>query len=290
MRVGAGIAALTAAASLSLGSIGLAAPTAHAATTGSPSGATGATGATEETVTLRLAPGNASAYRGLVSSFRLSRAARSAALANALPTDATRQSVEQAVLGQGFRIVGETAWTITAAAPARVAGGFITATKGRGMTGSDTPLATGPLAGLVTHVIDGSAPHLTMHPLLTPATLTGAAVRTLYGAPVGPATSTTPLSIATIQFSGWNDSDLGSYANLLGVTDPRTNGQYTAVSVLGTDPSTITFADEAMTQPMDAEVALDQESLLATAPHVKQRAYFAPNTDEGFFTAIEQVA
>ncbi len=286
MRVRAGIAAVSAVASLSLGSVALAVPVAH----GAPMDATAAAAPAEDTVTLRLAPGNAAAYRALVAGAGLTRAERLARLAIARPPDAARRQVERIVAAQGLRVVGESAWTITAAAPARVAAGFVTTAKGRGLTGSDTPLATGPLAGLVTHVLDGRTAHLTMRPRLTPATLDGPSVRHLYGAPVGPAAPRTPLTIATIQFSGWDDDDLGAYATLLGVPDPRSNGQYTAISVLDTDTTAVTFADDAMTEPMDAEVALDQESLLATAPHVKQRAYFAPNTDEGFFTAIEQVA
>jgi hypothetical protein len=243
---------------------------------------------TEATLTLRLASPDQAAYDALVTSSALTRADRLARLAAVLPTAQTRHTVEAVLAARGLRILAETDWTITAAAPA-YAGGNLTTSKGRGMSGSDTPLSStalfgASLDGLVTHVLDTATTQVRLHPLLTPANLDGQAVRTLYGAPVGPATSAIPLTIATIQFSGWNTADLSTYASQLGVADPVTSGQYTPVSVLGGDPTTPDGNSGEM------EVALDQEAILTTAPHVRQRAYFAANSADGFVTAIEQVA
>jgi kumamolisin len=258
--------------------------TAHAATVGAAATAA----PTEDTVTLRLASPDQAAYDALVTSSALTRADRLARLAAVLPTAATRHTVEAVLAARGLRILAETDWTITAAAPA-YAGGNLTTSKGRGMSGSDTPLSAAAvlghsLDGLVTHILDTATTRVRVHPLLTPAVLDGQSVRTLYGAPVGPATATTPLTVATIQFSGWNDGDLSTYASRLGVADPLTNGQYTALSILGGDPTTPDGNSGEM------EVALDQEALLATAPYVRQRAYFAANSADGFVTAVEQVA
>ncbi|MCU1675886.1 MAG: hypothetical protein JWM93_644 [Frankiales bacterium] len=240
---------------------------------------------TEQTIVLRLTPGDAASYQSLVDSHDLTGRGRAALLQRALPTDATRARVEATVRSQGLRVVGETEFTITVAAGARTAHGFLTATKGRGMTGSDGTLDAGPLAGLVTHIVDSASAKITARPLFTPSVMDGASVRGLYGAPVGPDTATTPLTIATVQFSGWDDSELGTYAGMLGVPDPRATGQYQAVSILGADPALPDGNNG------NVEVALDQQALLATAPYVRQRAYFAPNDNGvGFLSALEQVA
>ena len=165
----------------------------------------------------------------------------------------------------------------------------MTANKGQGMTGSDTPpqgaaLDTGPLAGLVTHIVDRAAVHIRNHPLFTPAVVDGANVRSLYHAPVGLPGSAAPLTVATIQFSGWDAADLTAYATQVSLPDPVASGQYMSISVQGADP-TVPDATEG-----NVEVALDQESILATAPNVKQRAYFAANDATGFIAALEQVA
>ncbi|MDQ1724260.1 MAG: kumamolisin [Frankiaceae bacterium] len=271
MRIRACVAAVTA-----LASLGLAAPAAaHAAAPASP---------TEDTVTLRLAPADATAYKSLLQTHGLTRADRAAQLARALPSAATRRAVEAGLTSRGLRIVGETDWTITAAAAAPIAQGLTAAAKGRAMTGSDTPLATGAFAGLVTHIVDKTASHIRNHPLFTPAVVDGAGVRSLYGAPIGPATAASQLTVATIQLSGWDESEISSYAGLIGVPDPRPTGQYLSVSVQGADPTAIDATEG------NVEVALDQEALLATAPHLRQRAYFATNDGTGFFAALEQVA
>lgn len=113
----------------------------------------------------------------------------------------------------------------------------------------------------------------------------GPTAQQIYDAPDGVSTSGSQPVIATVQLSGWNSGDLSSYASSIGVPDPVSSGQYTAVSVAGADPS----------QPDgtggDGEVALDQEALLATAPHLGQRAYFAPNYGPiGIIEALDQIA
>ena len=258
MRIRAYVASFTA-----LASIGLAAPATTAqATTASPANPRGA-------VTMRLAPADAAAYQSLLTTHGLTRVDRRARLARALPSAATRAAVEARLRARGMRIISETDWTITAAAAT---------------TSADTPLTTGAFAGLVTHAVSNATSRIRNHPLFSPAVVDGAGMRSLYGAPVGPDTATTPLTVATIQLSGWDESEITTYAGLIGVPDPRATGQYRSISVQGADPTAIDATQG------NVEVALDQEALLATAPHLRQRAYFASNDAIGFISALEQVA
>ncbi len=115
--------------------------------------------------------------------------------------------------------------------------------------------------------------------------LTGAEVRSLYGAPSGLApTGHHSPAIATLQLSGWNSDDLSTFAANNGLPDPVATGRYHEVSIDGADPALPDGSDG------QVEVALDQEALLLTAPRAEQVAYFAPNSGSGIVDAIEQVA
>ena len=103
--------------------------------------------------------------------------------------------------------------------------------------------------------------------------------------PVG---SITPV-IATIQFSGWDSSQLGGYVTNANVSLPTQlpalpAGEFTAISVDGASTTDGGVAGGG------TEVALDQESLYATYPYAKQRAYFAPGDAAGLVAALNMVA
>lgn len=78
----------------------------------------------------------------------------------------------------------------------------------------------------------------------------------------------TGLTIATVQFAGWDPEDLDTYAVNAGLPVPT--------------PVEVTVGDADPRDTSDAlgsfEVALDQEVLLAAAPNAGQRVYFAPNS------------
>jgi hypothetical protein len=116
-------------------------------------------------------------------------------------------------------------------------------------------------------------------------TIDGPTAKQIYDAPDGVSSSGSQPVIATVQLSGWNSADLSAYASSIGIPDPVSSGQYTAVSVASANP----------TQPDgtggDGEVALDQEALLAAAPHLGQRAYFVPNYGAvSIIEALDQIA
>lgn len=77
---------------------------------------------------------------------------------------------------------------------------------------------------------------------------------------------------------GYNMSDLTTYLNLLGITGPP---NVTAVGVDGgiNNPSDLDSS---------VEVVLDVEIIMAIAPKAAIRVYFAPNSDQGFYDAINQ--
>jgi kumamolisin len=87
-------------------------------------------------------------------------------------------------------------------------------------------------------------------------------------------------NIAIIELGGgYDENDLATYFQSLGLTKAPT---VTAVSVAG-----------GQNQPggdADAEVMLDIEVAGALAPAAGIVAYFAPNTDQGFYEAISQAA
>ncbi|MGF7237530.1 MAG: S8 family serine peptidase, partial [Frankia sp.] len=114
---------------------------------------------------------------------------------------------------------------------------------------------------------------------------TGPQVRAAYGAPSGARTDGGPEpTIATLQLAGWHPADLTTYARAAGRPDPIASGRYTAIGIGRSQ----TY-NPAVDGDGDAEVALDQETILGVAPHARQRAYFAPNTDAGFLSVLDRV-
>jgi hypothetical protein len=123
-----------------------------------------------------------------------------------------------------------------------------------------------------------------------PVQLRGSQLRTAYQASSArpPASAVTPI-VATIQFSGWDSSELAGYVasanarkNAPALPAP-TAATYTAISVGGA--STTAFAE-----PGSGEVALDQESIYDTDPYALQRAYFADGSTAGLVAALNRVA
>ena len=118
------------------------------------------------------------------------------------------------------------------------------------------------------------------HPMAIPNGYTGTDLDSAYG--VTPTSSAGQgLTIATIQFSGWNSADAKTYAQAAGI--PLTSGQITTVPVNGASPTTSVGGG-------DVEVALDVEAVLASAPAAKQRVYVTTNDYAGSLAVYQQVA
>lgn len=243
------------------------------------------TGATEATVFLK-AP-HPARLQSLSRAHGLSRAQRVRRLRALVPDEARHAAVVKRLRADGLRVVDQTAWSVTAT------GTSSQIEKAFGSTPS-LPLGVGPaeatpvellraelpfprlpagLSGLVSAVLPT---HSAVHPY-HPA-VTGADIRKAYTSPSVPASAGRAggLTVATLQLSSWDRSDLSSYARRLGVPDPVASGRFRSVKVDGgtTDHSG------------SLEVDLDQESILATEPGLGQQMYLAPNTNAGFIDGI----
>jgi len=131
----------------------------------------------------------------------------------------------------------------------------------RWVSGLDTRPTYAPRSAL-------EAPSTVMPSALSNYGYTGDQLRDAYGVPRDP-TAGAGLTVATIQFSGYNSVDFTNYA--LQAAIPLFAGQLTNVSVDGADPAAISAPGA------DVEVDLDTQSILAVAPMARQRVYIAPN-------------
>jgi hypothetical protein len=275
--------------------------TAGAVTPVAPSGSS--------SVTVFLKAPDADGLDELASAHGLTHAQRVAALSRLLPTDATRAAVAAQLVRDGFTITSETSWSITATgAAARRAALFGTRpAAGRSPSAARFAAATGALPRIPAALGDSVAaafpttggPAVFHHSSASPTSLTGADFRNAdVPAHVAPSTGTgdSNVTIATLQLADFfgtpgfaasqKAQDLVGYATnvLHAKKNPVASHQYRAVPVDGGPNRRDDFPGGAGT-----EVALDQESILATAPTARQHAYFAPNTDAGFNDVFAQV-
>ena len=200
-------------------------------------------------VVLALRPADRAALdRAVALPPQASAAERRAALAQARPTGAAK--VAEYLRRNGFSVVRQDAWTVAA--------------RGR------ADLAHTLHHPDIEHVAGLGARRRWRHNAI-PRGYTGAALRSAYDA----AGNGRGVTVATVQFSGWDPFDLTTYANHAGLPDPLP----TEIAVEGADPRDVSSGDH-------FEVALDQEILLAAAPEAAQRIYFAPNTGLGAAVAL----
>lgn len=246
-----------------------------------------------QSVTVVLHAPNPAALTRLALASGLTRTQRLAALRRLVPGRAAHATVERRLRAQGFSIVHETAWSVTASAPAPA----VRALFGAAPTPqSATPAGALPrlpqsLQGRVSAVFPTSDGPAAFHHAAT-AALDGTDFRNAYApSRVHPSTGlqSAGTTIATLQLSDFNGgddaqpADLTTYARRHQLTDPVTSGQYQAVLV---DGGPRPRDDQA---GYDIEVDLDQESILSTAPAANQHAYFAPNTSAGMADVFASV-
>ncbi|HVT65497.1 MAG TPA: hypothetical protein VHD81_10100 [Mycobacteriales bacterium] len=216
-------------------------------------------------------------------------------LAAVLPSGAAHQTIRSVLHADGFTIGHQTAWTIQATAPASVVQavfGAATGFGGRSRGRAALPSIPAALAGVTAAVL----PETDATPLFgSHAVLDGPDFRNAYSAPRKTPSEGVdkagPLTIASLQFTTWNQVDLSDYAAQPSVNikpDPVSSGQY---KQFGVDGSTATpnSSPPTPTPELGEEVDLDQESLLSSAPHAKQRAYFDTNSSNGYVQALSQV-
>jgi hypothetical protein len=261
-------------------------------------------------VLVQLADTNPVALMSLATAKHLTRAQRQSRLTASGPSTATASLVVARLRALGLKITNQNRFSVTATGPtAAVDAAFGTTeaptTGGRAIRSTvGGAILPKNLSGLVNDVTTSAQGGPALRPLLIrgagtqqPATafvpaageVTGAIARRLYGAPAASGIVSSPkVTIATIQFSGWDATALSTFAaKQLSelTTDPVASHQYTPVSVNLASPTLPAGGGG------DIEVALDQESLLATAPNAAQRAYFVPNgTTSDFLAGINAVA
>jgi hypothetical protein len=245
-----------------------------------------------ESFTVLLSPSDRAGFDALVSARGLARHDRTSFLRQVAPTASARSTVVRRLADLGLTVTTSGSWTVSASGPASVVEGLLgdraaqrrsqAAAARAGRTAASTSSVPGLLAGLATAVAGGNDTGPVARPLTAQ---TSTSLRALYHATTGtPASGHQALTVATLQLSGWKSADLTTYASLHGLADPVASGQYVGVSVGGASVSTPDGNDG------DIEVALDQEGLLAVAPQVRQRAYVAANSTDGFFQGILKVA
>jgi hypothetical protein len=215
-------------------------------------------------------------------------AQRVKALDAVLPSAAAHQTARSALSSLGFTMGHQTAWTIEASAPLSIvdaAFGALDDTSRDTRAHGVLPSLPASLASVASAVLTTSSTPL----FGTHASLDGTDFRNAYATPLKSPSegrdSKGALTIASLQFANWNDVDLSDYAAQPSVNitpDPVGSGQYKQFGVAGSKLSPAT-------PDLDEEVDLDQESLLSTAPHAQQRAYFDTNSSNGYVQALSQV-
>jgi hypothetical protein len=283
------------------GGLAAAAPASGTASVGaSRTAPTSARGSTSAVTILLKAPNQAGLDR-LAGVQGLGHAQRIAALSALLPSAAAHRTVANELRGNGFTVTHQTAWTIDARAATTTVASLFGSRPSLPHNASDIqraraagalPRIPASIASLTAAVLPTSGGPKLFTPLAKcSGCRNGTNFRNAYTAPhVAPTTGNDvngALTIATLQFAGWNKSDLTSYAKSVGLpTDPVTSGQFTQIPVDGaTVPTASTKEDEA-----DEEVDLDQETILSTDPTADERAYFDTKaTKAGYADALSQV-
>ena len=281
---------------LALATAGLAAEPAHAASSPvtprtEPVGSAAPAG--DLTAVLELAQTPAQAARlSALSRTRLhptqarSRVAEAATLA---PGVAARDRASRFATDHGLHVLHADSWSVTVSGvPDRIASVFgtgLTRSTVRGRSyvpASSTPAVPAALRGTVSDVV-GLDDRPAMHPHSSldgdPTTQDGNSLRTAYSVPS--AWRGKGVTVATYNLSGWDSGDFYDYSRLSG--NPTTSATLTEIPVDGVDPRKDQYGG-------DGEVALDAETLLATAPEAHQRAYIGINTDPGAVNLVNAMA
>lgn len=239
-------------------------------------------------VTILLKAPNQAGLDRLATAQGLSRAQRIAALSPLLPSADTRQRVTTELHNEGFVVTDQTAWTITAQAPRN------TSPLQRAAATPATAQVPASIASLTAAVLPTSGGPALFAPLdqCNVRCHNGADFRNAYTAPhVTPAAGTDAngaLTIATLQFAGWNPADLTDYAQSVHLPNPVGTAQYTQIPV-GEPDNRVPSANKGE-RGADEEVDLDQETILSTDASANQRAYFNPNNSAaGYAQDLGQV-
>lgn len=232
-------------------------------------------------VTLVLKAPRPAALSRLARADGLSHAQRVSRLRRLVPRAASVRAVTASLVDRGLAVDDSTAWTLTATGPLPVLTSLFGAIGS--VANAAVPAAVAPYVSLVLPTTGGPTAfaHLSRGPV------DGRGIRAAY-TPKGQhalgkkkvATVAAHSTIATLQLSTYNSSDLTTYAKKAGLPKIVGTPRYHPVQVDGGAQDTNGGA---------VEVDLDQESILSTAPSARQRPYFAPNTQAGYIDVFSNV-
>lgn len=220
------------------------------------------------TATLLLRSPNPAASKALAAAGAISRTERLRRLAATVPSASTRDRVTRQASALGLTVDGGTPWSVrvhgSAATVAALTAGGARAADAAELPGVAAIVPSGPV-GL-------SKPRL--------GPVTGAQFSAAYNSSTAaPPAGSPAVTVATIQFAQWDSAELATYAATAGLPAPGPS-TFTPIAVDGGAISD-TYGE--------FEVALDQESIYAVNPYAQQRAYFAPDTTDGYLDALLQV-
>jgi kumamolisin len=203
-----------------------------------------------------------------------------AALAELAPDGSHRAAVLRWAKAEGLHVQRADRWSVTVSGPERRLRTLFPGGSGDALDGS---LLAVP-AGLRSHVTraHGLDDAPVMRPHVVPFGLTGTVLRQRYGVPLIGWTGA-GVTVGTLNLTGWDPTDLTTYAAAAGLT--LAPGQVTTVAV--DDPANPLVPDGSGN---DLEVAMDAQAILAAAPGAKQRQYFAPNNGVGTIDVFNQMA
>ena len=281
-------------AGVSIASVAIAAPVAHASAARSWIAHEGSSvkpaGAGELSASFTLAA--TTAQRATIKHLAGARQShgRLAAFRAAEPAAAHRDAVVAWAAAQGFRVVHSSRFVVTVVGPsdalATALGTSLHTVTFHGKTFSRSISAPQVPATLLADA--QSVIGLDNRPVFHAHDFGPTEVRAMSVEPAQGSTAGTGVTIGTVNFSGWTSSDLTNYG-----VDPyqdstnesiTTAGKITEVALNGFN----TVGDN--NTGGGVEVALDAEAILAAAPGAKQRLYFADNTSSGYLAILDQMA
>ncbi|MCU1677967.1 MAG: peptidase, partial [Frankiales bacterium] len=232
-------------------------------------------------------------------------------LHRAAPAAAVGTEVAGWFRSHGFAVRSGDGWTLDVTAPAGVAAATFGTTVTRrdgGWQSAGPAVLPAALRGRVVSVVGlDTTDRLEHHTHLDRSMfLDGGDLRAAYSAPAGSSSSGQGTTIASVQFAGWNRTDLCTFVDgdespsyNRTIATPRFADRPTLCPSTGATGATI---DQRRVDGFDPqvrnlasgqeslEVALDQEALLAVAPRANQRIYFAANNATGWVHAFRQIA
>lgn len=238
-----------------------------------------------KTVTLLLAPKDRATLRAMASRHATPSAA---ALRAALPSSQAYRAVRDLSSALGLRVVRSSRWAVQLQGPASTMNRVFAPKPARGKLGRSLLSTPSGLSRYVSLSLDASAGRGLFHHFANPLAPSGDNLRASVGGGPRfvPASGAPRPTVATVQLSDWNASDLTTYVAAAKAAAVAANDPVAFPSTVSLTQVNDAFAP-AVYDPNDSvEVDLDQEALFAVAPYAKQRLYKSENQLFGMLDSL----